>query len=75
MNINQRINQNFKGIVIACKQAEKITNKDILATTFFNGQKDPTLCKTSWIKASKRLKKSSNLTGVGVYLKSEPFIN
>ena len=74
MNVNQKINQNFKDIVLICLSASKIA-PHIKASVFFEGHKNPTLCKTNWIKASKRMKRQYKLIGVGNYLRSKSFVN
>lgn len=74
MNINQRINQNFVGAVLVCQNLAKQVNKPT-AKQLFEGLKNPQYCKTSWITASKKMKKQNHIIGVGKYLKSEPFIN
>ena len=73
MNINQKINQNFKDIVLTCISANRIA-PHIKANEFFKGYKNPQICKTNWITISKKMKVQNNIVGVGKYLKSEPFI-
>lgn len=74
MNINQRINNNFEGIILKIIEANTFF-PEVSRLSFFKGFKDPRFEPDSIIRASKKMKRQNNLIGVGLILRNENTYN